>query len=83
MPSLGWCSVLKVHCSDMRMSEEEKEMLSDEKLALIWPEEDLLLLKQKSQTGKQKRKGNNRLPPEFNANFRPNIRKYLDCVKGH
>jgi hypothetical protein len=42
-----------------------------------------LLLKQKSQTGKQKRKGNNRLPPEFNANFRPNIRKYLDCVKGH
>ena len=46
----------------MRMTEEEKEMLSDEKPALIWHEEDLLPLKQKSQIGKQKRKGNNRLP---------------------
>jgi len=65
LPSLGWCSVLKVHCSDMRMSEEEKEMSSDEKPALTLPEEDLLPLKPKSQTGRQKRKGNNRPPPEF------------------
>lgn len=56
----------------MRLSEEEKKMLSGEKLALIWPEEDLLPLKRKSPTGKQKEKGNSRLRPPPD-NLRPDL----------
>jgi len=40
----------------MKLSEEEKKISPDGKLALIWPGEDLLPLKRKSQTGKQKNK---------------------------
>ena len=60
--SLAWCSGQKVHCNSMKLSEEEKKILSGEKPALIWPGEDLLRLKRKSQTGKQKKKGNSNRP---------------------
>ena len=65
----------------MRMSEEEKEMLFGERPALIWPEEVLLPLKQKSQTGKQKKKGNNRLLPEFKRQLRSNLRLFTLYLK--
>lgn len=66
------------------MSKEEKGMLSGEKPALIWPEEDLFPLKQKLQTGKQRKKGNNRprLPPEFKRQLSSKLTIIFIVFKG-
>ena len=56
LQSLAWFLVQKAHYSNMKLSEEEKKISPDGKLALIWPGEDLLPLKRKSQTGRQKNK---------------------------